>query len=304
MPITLLRPSMTTIRPVHVAGERFPAPSPTELLAEAEELFGNGRVAEARAQLEALLPLVDRDPQLHVQVLSDLAVIAATGGGVAEAAKLASQALARRPDHLPAAEVLAHCANLREQSAAALSAETQRVRIEELRQLSTCVRVEGEPLREQPVLLLGHGRITFGHSVQFGWKTSPGFYDRFAYVEASHQSSQVEIGDNTLFNNGATLRSEGPGISIGADCLFGTSVEVLDSDFHDLHPGRRRTGTPMTGHVAIGNNVFIGSNTMVMKGVTIGDDTVIGAASVVLRSLPAGVIAGGNPARVIRALDE
>lgn len=295
---------MTVSRPAQAAHDRPCASSPAELLAEAEELFGHGRAAEARAQLEGLLPLVDGESSLQVQVLSDLAVINARGGGLDDAAKFASRALAFCPDHVPALEVLAYCAEVREQSAASLSAQTQRARIEELRQLSTCVRVQGEPVREQPVLLLGRGRITFGDSVQFGWKASPGFYDRFAYVEASHQGSHVEIGDNTLFNNGVTLRSEGPGISIGADCLFGTSVEVLDSDFHDLHPRRRRTGTPMTGHVAIGDNVFIGSNTMVMKGVTIGDDTVVGAASVVLRSLPAGVIAGGNPARVIRALTE
>jgi acetyltransferase-like isoleucine patch superfamily enzyme len=54
--------------------------------------------------------------------------------------------------------------------------------------------------------------------------------------------------------------------------------------------------------VRIGNNVFVGANTIVMKGVAIGDDTVVGAASVVVQSLPAGVIAAGNPARVIREL--
>lgn len=292
------------LRTLHaVAGDAVPAPSLPDMVVEAEELFKQGRTDEARDLLRRLLALADGIPAVQAHVLSDLAVIAARSGRHGEAAELASRALAHDQGHIPALEVLAHCANAREQ-AADFSRETQQVRIEQFGRLSTCARVHGEPIREQPVLLVGRGRVSFGAAVQFGWQASPGFYDRYAYIESCEPDTLVEIGDNTFFNNGATLRSEGPGISVGADCLFGWSVEIMDSDFHELHPRRRRTGTPMTKHVQIGNNVFVGSNTMVMKGVTIGDDTVVGAASVVLHSLPAGVIAGGNPARVIRALDE
>ena len=56
--------------------------------------------------------------------------------------------------------------------------------------------------------------------------------------------------------------------------------------------------------VRIGRNAWLGSNVMVLRGVTIGDDTVVGAGSVVSRSLPAGVIAAGNPARVVRSLED
>ncbi len=295
---------MTTTRTIDSSDDAAQIQSPADVLAEAEQLFSTGSSDEARVRLEALLPRIAGDPQLHVQVVSDLAVIAARRGSLEEAATFASEALAASPGHIPALEVLTFCTTARQHSAGALSSGKQGARVEEFRRLSTCLRVQGEPIREQPVLLLGRGRICFGDAVQFGWHESPGFYDRYAYIEASHPGTVVEIGENTFFNNGATLRSEGPGISVGTDCLFGWNVEILDSDFHDLHPRRRRSGTPLTGRVAIGNNVFVGSNTMVMKGVTIGDDTVVGAASVVLHSLPAGVIAGGNPARVIRALEE
>jgi len=279
-------------------------------LAGAEELFRLGQTAQARQQLAQLRPLTHQAVRLHGQVLSDLAVIAGQDGNPEEAVELASEALAHRPGHEPALEVLDRFADRPQQDpehekrGRELSDEVQAARIEQFARLSTCQRVRGMPVQRQPVLLLGAGRISFGESVSFGWPSSPGFYDQAAYVEATHDETHIDVGDETLFNNGVALRAEGPGISIGRDCLFGWSVNVLDSDFHDLRPSRRRTGTPATGHVSIGNNVFLGAHTHVLKGVTIGDDTVVGAGSVVLRSLPAGVIAGGNPARVIRALED
>ena len=150
--------------------------------------------------------------------------------------------------------------------------------------------------------MTGRGRIEFGEGVTFGWRTSPGYLSGYAYVEAAAPDSVVRLGDGSFFNNGVTLRSEGPGIDVGARALFGTGVQVFDSDFHALDPAQRWGGTPATGHVEIGPNAWIGSNAMILKGVAIGADTVVGAGAVVTRSLPAGVIAGGNPARVIRSL--
>lgn len=282
------------------------APGASEIadaLREAEELFNAGRPDEARTRLEQLLAVCPATSELRSEVLSDLAVIAVSAGETEEAARLATDALAADPDHPSALEVVEHCAAVRRAEAAAHSRALQSARVDEYRRLWTCVRVRGRPITEQPLLLLGDGQISFGAEVQFGWSASPGFYDRYAYIEAAHRHTQVEIGSGSLFNNGVTIRAEGPGISIGSDCLFGWNVEVLDSDFHDLHPARRRTGTPATGHVAIGNNVFIGANTIVSKGVKIGDDTVVGSGSTVVKSLPGGVVAAGTPARVIREID-
>ncbi|MBV8220093.1 MAG: hypothetical protein JO325_16630 [Solirubrobacterales bacterium] len=277
------------------------------MLARGEELFALGRLAAARHELEQLRLVTQNSIRVHAQVLTDLAVIAARDGDTAEALALARQALVHQPDHQPALELLA----LSEQTdhasvgdADALSDELQKSRIEQFDRLSTCRQVIGMPERAQPVLLLGDGRISFGESIRFGWRRSPGFLDRYSYLEATHPDTHIAIGDNTFFNNGVSLRAEGAGITIGADCLFGWSVEILDSDFHDLHPRRRNTGTPVTKPVTIGDNVFVGAHTTVMKGVAIGADTVVGACSVVLHSLPAGVVAGGNPARVIRELEE
>lgn len=180
----------------------------------------------------------------------------------------------------------------------------QELRIERFRALSTCRRVTGSPKRAQPLLCTGQGRIEFGEGVEIGWPSSPGFYSGYTYIEADSPESLVRVGDRCMFNNTVTLRSEGPGIDIGADTLFGTDVQVFDSDFHGLHPARRHGGHARMAEVRIGRNAWLGSNVMVLRGVTIGDDTVVGAGSVVSRSLPAGVIAAGNPARVVRSLED
>lgn len=170
--------------------------------------------------------------------------------------------------------------------------------------MSNCSRVTGSPFRWQPLLLLGPGAITIGRDVEFGWPTSQGFHNGYCHVEASTPESRIEIGDGAQINNNVFIKSEGPGITIGAHALLGSWVCIYDSDFHELAPGRRRTGTPAKAAVELESNVFIGDRVLIMKGVRVGADSVIGAGSVVTRTIPAGVIAAGNPARVVRKLSD
>ena len=183
----------------------------------------------------------------------------------------------------------------------ALEALAQRPRILKYRLLSSC-RVSGSPRILQPVLFVGGGEIVLGEDVQFGWKRSPLFYTGYSHVEAATEGARIAFGDRVEFNNNAFLKSEGPGIEIGPDGLFGAHVQIFDSNFHDLDPRLRTGGTPRMAPVAIGANVFVGMNVTILKGVTIGADSVIGAGAVVASSIPAGVIAAGNPARVVREL--
>lgn len=122
-------------------------------------------------------------------------------------------------------------------------------------------------------------------------------------MDARKENSKIVIGDNVWINNNFMIASEGKGIEIGEKTLIGLNVEISDSDFHDLHPDRRMSGTPKTAKVLIGKNVFIGSNVKILKGVTIGDNSVIANSSVVTKSIPANVIAGGYPAKVIKQID-
>jgi acetyltransferase-like isoleucine patch superfamily enzyme len=184
----------------------------------------------------------------------------------------------------------------------AIEGAAQRPRIWKYRVLSTCSRVSGSPRVLQPVLLVGSGEIAFGEGVQLGWPRSPLFYTGYSHIEAATPDARILLGDRTEFNNNAFLKSEGAGIRVGRDGLFGAHVEIFDSNFHDLDPTRRVGGTPKMAPVEIGDNVFVGMGVRILKGVTIGDDSVIGAGAVVTSSIPAGVIAAGNPARVVREL--
>lgn len=177
-----------------------------------------------------------------------------------------------------------------------------RSRVWKYRALSTCRRVSGSPIVLQPLLTLGPGEIRFGRDVEFGWPTSPLFHTGYCHLEAAAPSSCIEIGDRSQINNNAYFKSEGPGIRIGPDALFGSGVEVFDSDFHELHPDRRRGGRPAMAPVEVGPNVFVGNGARILKGVSIGAHAVIGAGSVVTGAVPEGVIVAGNPARVVREL--
>jgi maltose O-acetyltransferase len=180
----------------------------------------------------------------------------------------------------------------------------QRPRIWKYRALSTCPHVTGTPVVLQPLLLLGPGRISIGAGVEFGWGRSDGFFTGYCHLEASTGESTIEIGNGAMINNNAFFKSEGPGIRIGPRALLGSSVCIYDSDFHELDPRRRTTGVPKMAAVELAANVFIGDRALILKGVRIGEDSVIGAGSVVTTSIPSGVVAAGNPARVVRELDE
>jgi maltose O-acetyltransferase len=184
----------------------------------------------------------------------------------------------------------------------ALAALSQRPRIWKYRMLSTCARVAGEPVRLQPVVFHGPGAILLGHDVQFGWPNSPLFYTGYCHVEAAHDDAVIELGAHSEFNNNLFMKSEGAGIRVGRHGLFGAHIEVFDSNFHDLDPRRRHGGTARMAPIDVGENVFVGMGVKILKGVTIGADSVIGAGSVVTASIPAGVIAAGNPARPVREL--
>lgn len=95
-------------------------------------------------------------------------------------------------------------------------------------------------------------------------------------------------------------------VEFGDQCLLGANVTITDTDFHAIKPTERRfNSNPMeigAAPIKIEDNVFIGAQSIVLKGVRIGTDSVIGAGSVVVANIPAGVIAVGNPARIIRPL--
>src|SRR5690349_21386292 len=173
----------------------------------------------------------------------------------------------------------------------------QRLRIMRYRWLSDCAKVEGNPMIVQPVQFVGQGTIRFNGKVTLGWFPAAFFLNGYTYMEARSPSSIIQIEDGVAMNNNVTIVSDGPGIFIGKGSMLGTHCEIIDSDFHDLHPDRRKDGVAKTGKVEIGENVLIGSNVKILKGVKVGKNAVIANGSVVTRSIPEGAMAFGNPAR-------
>ncbi|MFF5083828.1 sugar O-acetyltransferase [Actinoplanes sp. NPDC000266] len=110
----------------------------------------------------------------------------------------------------------------------------------------------------------------------------------------------ISVGDH-FYANFDCVMLDGGGITIGDHVLFGPRVGVYTSN-HAIDAGERAAGGCYAKPVTIGNRVWIGGGVTINQGVTIGDGAIVGSGSVVTRSIPAGVIAAGVPARVLREI--
>ena len=113
--------------------------------------------------------------------------------------------------------------------------------------------------------------------------------------------SQITIGSGCFVNFGL-VALDVAAITIGDDVQIGPNVQLL-TPTHPVEAEPRRQKWEAAEPIVIGDNVWLGGGAIVLPGLTIGTDTVVGAGAVVTRSLPRGVVAVGNPARVIRQLD-
>jgi maltose O-acetyltransferase len=109
---------------------------------------------------------------------------------------------------------------------------------------------------------------------------------------------QTRIGPRSFVNFGAVFLDVGR-ITIGADVQMGPNVQLLTAT-HPIEPDPRRDRWEGSEPITIGDNVWFGGGVIVCPGVTIGENTVVGAGSVVPRDLPANVVAVGNPARIVK----
>ena len=108
----------------------------------------------------------------------------------------------------------------------------------------------------------------------------------------------IHVAERVFLNSGCRFQDQG-GIWIGARSLLGHDV-VLATLNHDLDPGRRADMIPAP--IIIGRNVWVGSNAIILPGVTIGDNAVVAAAAVVTRDVPENAVVVGSPARVVRSV--
>lgn len=130
-----------------------------------------------------------------------------------------------------------------------------------------------------------------GKTIDDTFRMFPPFYTDFG--------KNITIGKNVFINSGCHFQDQG-GIEIGDGCLIGHNV-VLATINHDLYPENNRINhyTP----IRLGKSVWVGSNSTILPGVTVGDWAVIAAGAVVTRDVPPLTIVGGVPAKVIRTID-
>ncbi len=147
------------------------------------------------------------------------------------------------------------------------------------------------------LVIRGPGRVVFGADVN-AWAHE----ERNVIITFSPDVT-IRIGSRVRLN-GVGLMAKG-GITIGDHCILGSTL-LVDTDFHSLR--RDRATNPhapvLSAPISIGDNVWLAGQTVVLKGVTIGANSVVGFRAVVTRDVPADVVVAGNPARVVRQLDD
>ena len=165
---------------------------------------------------------------------------------------------------------------------------SSRVRIVFYRMLG--VKIEGRCWLRAIEISRGHRDIRIADGAQL---------DRGVVLLISGESTGVEkiVIGRTAYINRATMIDASERIEIGANCMIGPFCYITDHD-HVIGSADDLISTP----TRIGARVWLGAHVTVLKGVTIGNGSVVGAGSVVTKSLPAGVVAVGNPARVVREI--
>lgn len=151
------------------------------------------------------------------------------------------------------------------------------------------------------------GNIVLGDNIRINsgeWSNPIGFSNKTTFQTIGKGS--IIIGDYTGISNASFASASS--IFIGKNVLIGAGVKIYDTDFHPLNHCYRKGGFQdqeqvKTKSVLINDNVFIGAGSIILKGTSIGKNSVIGAGSIVSGKVPENEIWGGNPAKFIKKLD-
>ena len=155
--------------------------------------------------------------------------------------------------------------------------------------LRHCTRVGSLPRVYGRPRITNLGEIVIGDKFRF-------FSNTVTSEMVAYSGGRLEIGSGVFINYGASLSAHQL-VSIGDGCQLGSYACLMDNDYHRVED---RTKPGESKPIILGRNVWLGVRVIVLKGATIGENTVIGAGSVVTRDIPANCLAAGMPAKVIR----
>jgi len=145
----------------------------------------------------------------------------------------------------------------------------------------------------------------FGSSISVGdfatFIAAPDDYIQMTSWDAGDWKGEIKIGNYVLISPGVRMMAALK-ISIDDSCMFGHGACITDADWHGIYDRTKVVGEPKP--VILEKNVWVGEDAMICKGVTIGENSIIGARSVVTKDVPPNSIYAGNPAAFIRNLDE
>ena len=165
-----------------------------------------------------------------------------------------------------------------------------------------CERVGQGLMLDGPIpYFAGNGRIRVGDNVRVGGRNT------WVVGFKVSRDAALTIGDRVSVNFQTTI-SVATTVTIGDDTMIAGNVQIYDNISHPLSPSRRRRyesfNLDEAAPIIIGNNVWIGNGASIMRGVTIGDNSVVAAGSIVTRSVPPNVLVAGIPAQVIKSIAE
>lgn len=158
------------------------------------------------------------------------------------------------------------------------------------------------------------GRVRFGKGVIVGWKFKFRGKGRvfigdrvnlwcheeknqfFTYGKGAH----IKIGNDSRLN-GVTIQCR-KSVEIGERCLIGSAI-IIDNDFHSIYAEHRNDPEYVkSASIKIGNDVWVAGQSVILKGVSVGDEAVIGMRAVVTKDVPGKVVVAGNPARIVKEI--
>ena len=164
---------------------------------------------------------------------------------------------------------------------------------------SVCAEFGGELRAERLPYMRGKGRLCLDRAVNLSGRSC------FYFMRVEGLEPRIKIGDRSFVGDACTF-SAAKGIIVGSDCLIAALVRVHDNDGHPLEPDRRLRHDAVRAdecaEVVIGNNVWVGAGATILKGVTIGDNAVVAAGSIVTSDVPPDTVVAGNPAKVVKQL--